>query len=115
MTGVGIIRSILAIIGVLMLLGGIAAGTVGGVLPLGLYMIVSGTVLLIIVAIETMRYRSEAAEANRTTPGPGGGETGPPEGRFKPTDEVFVDPTSQRRMRVYTDGRTGERRYVAEG
>jgi len=27
---------------------------------------------------------------------------------------VFVDPTSNRRMRVYVDSSNGERRYVAE-
>ena len=50
-------------------------------------------------------------------PGPGGGETpgGPLEPRFRPTAEVFVDPTTGHRMRVLVDPRTGERRYVAEG
>ena len=34
--------------------------------------------------------------------------------RFQATPETFVDPTSNRRMRVYVDGATGDRRYVAE-
>ena len=106
MTGTNVIRVLLAVFGALLLLGGIGVGLFGGGAALaGLWMIVSGMVLLIVAAIEVMRYRS----------GPGGGESGRPENRFKPTDEVFVDPTTQTRMRVYTDGRTGERKYVAEG
>jgi hypothetical protein len=30
------------------------------------------------------------------------------------TDEVFVDPTTDRRMRVWVDPRDGSRHYVAE-
>jgi hypothetical protein len=116
MTAAQLMRVLLAVVGLLLLVGGVGVGTLGGgAIVGGIWMIASGTVLLLVAAVEVMRYRSEAAEANRATPGPGGGETGRPEARFKPTDEVFVDPTSQRRMRVYTDGRTGERRYVAEG
>jgi hypothetical protein len=33
---------------------------------------------------------------------------------FRPTDELFVDPTSGQRLRVYLDPATGERRYYAE-
>jgi hypothetical protein len=36
------------------------------------------------------------------------------EPRFRPTPEVFVDPTTATRMRVLVDPRTGERRYVAD-
>jgi hypothetical protein len=77
--------------------------------------VVGGAVLLIGALIEASRYRSQAAEHSKLSPGPGGGETGPLEARFQRTDEVFVDPTSNRTMRVYVDSRTGERRYVAEG
>jgi hypothetical protein len=70
---------------------------------------------MVAAAFEVMRYRSEAAEANRAAPGPGGGEPDRPEGRFQRTDEVFVDPTTHQTMRVYSDPATGERRYVAEG
>jgi hypothetical protein len=37
------------------------------------------------------------------------------EPRFRRTDEFFEDPTSRRRMRVWLDATTGERRYRAEG
>ena len=37
-----------------------------------------------------------------------------PEAPFRATGEVFVDPTSGHRLRVYLDAATGERRYFAE-
>ena len=109
-------RIVIGVLGVVLLVGGILLGLAGGaaIVP-AFWLISSGVVLVIVAAIERMRYRSEAAEATRDTPGPGGGEEGRPEPRFQPTDEVFVDPTTQKRMRVFLDGRTGERRYVAEG
>ena len=63
-----------------------------------------------------MRYRSLRAEQTLESPGPGGGETvdSAMEPRFRPTDEVFMDPTSGRRMRVWLDPVRGERRYRAE-
>jgi hypothetical protein len=91
--------------------------TVGGVAVAGpgLWLIVTGGVLMLVAVLERTRYRSEAAERANEPPGPGGGETpGVVEPRFRPTDEVFVDPTTGRRMRVLLDARTGERRYVAE-
>jgi hypothetical protein len=69
------------------------------------------------IVLERMRYRSVAAEqapAGRFEPG-GDGAEAPLEPRFGPTDEVFVDPTSGQRMRVYLDRATGERRYRMEG
>jgi hypothetical protein len=117
-TGSTVIRIILGAIGALMILGGLLlvlyVGPVGG-LTGGAWLLIGGAVLLIGVLIEASRYRSQAAEHAKLSPGPGGGETGPLEPRFMATPEVFVDPTSNRRMRVYVDTRTGERRYVAEG
>jgi len=37
------------------------------------------------------------------------------EPRFGSTEEMFIDPVSGRRMRVFLDARTGERRYRADG
>jgi hypothetical protein len=115
-TGSLVVRVLVGAIGALMLLSGAAvifftplAGFAGGG-----WLILAGAVLLIAVVIETSRYRSEAAESAKLPPGPGGGETGPLEPRFSATDEVFIDPTSNTRMRVYVDARSGERRYVAE-
>lgn len=38
-------------------------------------------------------------------------DTGPPEARFRATEERFVDPTTRRQLRVWVDPATGERRY----
>jgi hypothetical protein len=43
------------------------------------------------------------------------GEAGVPAGDWTPTPEVFVDPGTGRRMRVWTDPRDGTRHYVPEG
>lgn len=109
------VRVVVGAVGGLMLIGGLALIAGGSVAGLGgIWLIIGGAVLLIGVIVETSRYRSQAAEQAKLSPGPGGGETGPLDPRFRPTDEIFVDPTSSRRMRVYVDARTGERRYVAE-
>jgi hypothetical protein len=72
-------------------------------------------VILVALAIERNRYRSEAAERTFEPVGPGGGEPeGQLEPRFRRTDETFVDPTSGVAMRVFVDRSTGDRRYVAE-
>ncbi len=116
MAGASVIRTLLGVIGALLLIGGLALAFTGGgalILP-AFWMIASGAVLVIVAVIEITRYRSEAAEGAHYQPGPGGGETVAPEPRFKRTDEVFVDPTSGRQMRVFADSNTGERRYVAE-
>jgi hypothetical protein len=114
MSGTTIIRIILGALGALLLLGGILL-TIAGASIAALWLIVPGIVLLIVAVIEVSRYRSEAAEQAHEPPGPGGGETNPLDARFRPTDEVFIDPTTRRRMRVYADLSTGERRYVPEG
>jgi hypothetical protein len=116
--GATIVRVLLGVIGAGLLIGGLLLFFIGGpVIGLGgaFWLIVPGMILLIAVIIEASRYRSQAAELGHMAPGPGGGEPQLPEPRFRPTDEVFVDPTSKRRMRVYVDARTGERRYLAEG
>jgi hypothetical protein len=117
-TGSAIIRIAIGILGSVLLLGGLALAISGGAAAAigALWLIISGGVLLIAAVIEVSRYRSEAAERARQDPGPGGGEAGGPlEPRFRATEEVFIDPTSKRLMRVYSDPRSGERRYVAEG
>ena len=43
------------------------------------------------------------------------GESQLPADGWQRTDEVFVDPTTNRRMRVWIDPRDGSRHYVAEG
>jgi hypothetical protein len=115
--GLGIlVRGAIVVLGLILMLAGIAAigdpaGSVGG-----LWLVVAGGVMVVAVAAERQRYRSGAAERAGQIAGPGGGETtdAPVEGRFRPTAEVFVDPTTGRRMRVLVDPASGERRYIAE-
>ena len=53
--------------------------------------------------------------ARATQPDRAAASTGHPDARFQPTGEVFVDPTTRVRMRVWSDPATGERRYVPDG
>lgn len=108
-------RAVIVIVAALLALAGLAAASVGGGLG-ALWLTVMGVAVVVAVLIERERYRSEAADQPFEPIGPGGGEpTGAIEPRFRPTDELFVDPTTQHTMRVHVDPRTGERRYVAEG
>jgi len=116
--GVTVARAMIAAVGVLMILGGIlvaAADDPEGGLVAALYLFVPGAVLVAAVILERTRYRSLAAERRGDGAGPGGGEMGPPESRFRPTGERFVDPTTGVPMRVFVDAASGERRYVPEG
>jgi hypothetical protein len=109
-------RVVIGLIGTLMVLAGlglVGTGSLGGT---GLWLTVIGAGIVVAVVIERQRYRSEDADRTFEPIGPGGGEPpGSIEPRFRPTDELFVDPTTGHRMRVHVDPRTGERRYVAEG
>jgi hypothetical protein len=113
-----VVRGALVIVGLLAMLGGLAIiVALPGVTGLaGLQLVGFGAFLVVIVAIERSRYRSDAAERTNASPGPGGGEPagGPLEPRFRPTGEVFIDPTTGHRMRVVVDPVNGERRYIAE-
>ena len=79
-------------------------------------MVFFGGALIVGALLERIRYRAEALDRASPPIGPGGGEPLDTtlEPRFSSTDEVFVDPTSGHRMRVFMDRRTGERRYRAE-
>ena len=108
-------RALIVIVAALLALAGLAAASVGGGIG-ALWLTVMGVAIVVGVLIERERYRSEAADQPFEPIGPGGGEPrGAIEPRFRPTDELFVDPTTQHTMRVHVDPRTGERRYVAEG
>ena len=113
-----VIRGALIVAGVLLMVGGLAliVGLAGVGTWAGLQLVAFGAFLVVIVVIERQRYRSDSAERTNAQPGPGGGEpAGSVDPRFRPTAEVFLDPTSNVRMRVVVDPATGERRYVAEG
>ena len=114
MTGTMIARGAMVVLGAVLVVAGLAVFALGfGIVSLSL--IAGGVILIVAAGFEVMRYRSESAEKSRGRIGPGGGEPERPEARFRPTDEVFVDPTTHKKMRVYADSSTGERRYVAEG
>lgn len=113
-----LVRGALVAGGIVLMLVGIGIiGSVPDLALIGLQVFGFGAFLIVAVAIERARYRSDAAERTNAAPGPGGGEPadGPLEPRFKMTSEVFIDPTSGHRMRVLVDPVSGERRYVAEG
>jgi hypothetical protein len=107
------IRFVVGVLGGLLMMGGLI-GLVGGAWAEGFWAAVSGAVVLVAVVLERARYRSEAAERSTGESGLGGGETSMPVAPFQSTDEVFVDPTSGHRLRVYLNPATGERRYYAE-
>ena len=110
-------RLLAAILGGSMVLGGLASISLGGPsAQAGVWLVVVGLALIIAAVVERWRYRSETAERDDLPVGPGGGEpTGESlESRFQRTGELFIDPTSDRRMRVWLDTTSGERRYRAD-
>jgi hypothetical protein len=107
------VRLLAAIIAILMLVGGLVTASFVGIT--GFWSTLVGAAILIALVVERNRYRSEATDRSFEAVGPGGGEpAGTLEPRFRPTPETFVDPTTNKTMRVYVDSRTGERRYLAE-
>ena len=116
--GFGAARLLVLAIGLTMVVAGLAilayAGPAGSIT--GLCLIGVGIAFMIGTLIERVRYRSEAADRSGEPHGPGGGEPvgAAIESRFRRSDEVFIDPTSSRTMRVWIDPGSGERRYVAE-
>lgn len=110
---VNTVRTLVGIGGLLLMIGGLA-GAVAGAWADGLWAAVTGAVILVAVVLERARYRSELAEHDAGESGAGGGERLMPTAPFRPTDELFIDPTSGARLRVYLDPTTGERRYFAE-
>ncbi len=112
------VRASLVVVGVVLMLAGIGviAALPGGGALAGLQLVGFGAVLIVAVAIERQRYRSSAAERSNSPTGPGGGEPvgAALESRFRPTTELFIDPTTGKKMRVLIDPTSGERRYIAE-
>ena len=113
----GLARVLIAAFCVLFIVGAVAilvnAREAWVVAVLLILMAVGGFAALV---LERTRYRSARAEP---PPGqarsPGGERPDQPIGHtFEATDEIFVDPTSGRRMRVFQDPSTGERRYRPE-
>jgi hypothetical protein len=111
----GPVRLVVLAIGLTAFVVGLAlvlfAGAVGGI-----ELIVLGALFVVVAFFERIRYRSDTADRAGEPTGPAGGEPAGTrlEARFSRTDEVFTDPTTGRRMRVWIDSASGERRYVAE-
>jgi hypothetical protein len=116
--GLGVARLLVLAFGVTMLLAGLATLAIGGgaAAITGLWIAGIGVACIVGTLIERVRYRSEVGDRDGAPAGRGGGE--PPDARLEPrfrrSDEVFADPTSGLRMRVWIDPSSGERRYVAE-
>lgn len=109
---VNVLRILVAAISVLLLLAGLFAVVGGGATMIsGFWLLIMGAVGLLAVTFERMRYRSEAAERSGESAGGAGVDTGPPDPRFQPTEERFIDPTTRQRLRVWIDPVSGERRY----
>jgi hypothetical protein len=96
-----VVRLLVAVVATLMLLGGLAAIVAGFRLE-GLYVAGLGAAGLVVVLLERRRYGSEPDEAPS------------PADRQRPTDEVFIDPTTGQRTRVWIDPQSGERSYRLE-
>ena len=109
-------RIVVAAVATLVLVGGLGLISLGGsATGSGLWLVIAGAVVLIALAIERNRYRSEESERSFESVGPGGGEpAGQLDPRFRRTDETFVDPTTGVTMRVFVDRTSGDRRYVAD-
>ncbi len=84
-----------AIAGLALILGVQVFGVAGALL----------VVVLVILALTTVGVMA-GARARRAL--------AKPDDRFQATAELFRDPTTQRVTRVFTDPRTGERRYRSE-
>ncbi len=109
---VGVIGGIIFLLGVGVILAGEPAA--------GLWALVIGGVLLLIALYEQTRYVADRGVPSAGGPpgappgwGPPGGPALPGPG-FERTAEVFDDPTTGVRLRVWFNPRTGERRYLPE-
>jgi hypothetical protein len=96
-----VVRLIVGVLAALMLLGGLAAIVAGYRLE-GLYVAGLGAAGIVIIVLERQRYGDSEDERRPATE------------RERPTDEVFVDPTTGQRTRVWVDPQSGERSYRPE-
>jgi hypothetical protein len=116
--GFGVARILVFAFGLTMALAGLFLIAVEGLglTITGIWLVGIGIACMVGTLIERVRYRSEAVDRTGAPYGPGGGEPlgATMEPRFRRSDEVFIDPTSSRTMRVWIDPGNGERRYVTE-
>jgi hypothetical protein len=111
----GFARTLIVICGLALLALGVWLAIAEALPVIGLLTGAIGIGLVLAIAVERMRYRGLLADRRADTVGGAGGEeVGVLEPRFVRTDEVFVDPTTDRRLRVFIDPSNGERRYILE-
>ncbi len=91
------VRAVFGAFGALLCLIGVGV-LLAGDPPGGLAVFIAGAVVVLVALYEQERYRSRATD----------------HGRLQRTDEVFDDPTTGERMRVWFDPVTGERRYIPD-
>jgi hypothetical protein len=96
-----IVRLLVAVAASLMLIGGLTA-IVAGLRLEGLYLAGLGVAGLVVVILERQRYGAAADERRANAE------------RHRPTEEVFADPTTGQRTRVWIDPQSGERSYRPE-
>ncbi|MGC8635183.1 MAG: hypothetical protein ACP5VP_11090 [Candidatus Limnocylindrales bacterium] len=115
--GLGVVGGAGFLFGLLAILAGEPVG--------GSWLLIGGAILLLVALYEQTRYHAQSEPAPRSSAAPSSGlpwpsasAAGAPQGadrrRYERTEEVFDDPTTGRRLRVWYDPETGERRYVPE-
>jgi len=117
MGGLGILRGIMLALGGVALVGGLLLVLAGGTdgVASGIWLIVTGSVVLLAVVFERTRYRSEHAERTPRLPARAAARRRARRwSRGSSPGRGLVDPTSRRRMRVWLDrsggsGATGPR------
>jgi len=116
----GFARLVVVLVGVLLIALGLWLASYAnegdsGLVVVGFVTAFIGVAGIVVLAFERMRYRSTTAEIPTSPGSPGGEAPGEAlEARFRPTSEVFVDPSSGKTMRVFSDPATGERRYQVD-
>ncbi len=109
------VRGIVGVVGAIVFLGGAGVVLAGGAIA-GLWAMVVGGILVLVALYEQSRYVADRGASPAAPPG-WGPPAGPPAAGpgFERTTEVFDDPTTGVRLRVWYNARTGERRYLPEG
>jgi len=104
----GFARILVVVVGVLLIALGFWLASYGnegdsGLVVVGLVTALIGVAGIVVLAFERMRYRRDASAADAPATG------------WRRTDEVFMDPTTGVRTRVWVDPGTGQRDYRPEG
>lgn len=97
---VPIVRLVVGVVSAVAIIAGLISVAMGVVAAL--YLVVAGAIGLAIVIFERQRY------------GAGGEAEQAPSERFRRTEEVFIDPSTGLRTRVWIDTESGQRTYRQE-